>query len=288
MQSPSCTRAATFAAAASFALAMATAASAATLPFAGTFSIRLAAESPDPGAGSFDVTVSLTGSGVALVNGSGGGLHVNSLALAGGEIAGTASTPITGASALQALLVSGANGAGSFAGLSGGPPGGGAMPVLGQAKACLFGACASAVANLVVPLNVVGQGGAATVMDGPGVVGLTVVGAPWTTGAASVSGVTGMGFARGPLSGTSTTAQGSGVVRLVTPIFISTVIPDFPVIPGIGTLTLHFIPEPATLVLLGGGVGALLLGARRRPARISGAAGSAPLARRRPRAGRRA
>jgi hypothetical protein len=103
--------------------------------------------------------------------------------------------------------------------------------------------CSSAVANISVPLSV-GQTGTAYAT---GAQNMTVVGAPWTTGTAVVGTATMMGEVA-PLSGTG---AASGQIRLVTPIFISTNLAASPVLPAFGVLTLHFVPEPTTLALLG-------------------------------------
>jgi hypothetical protein len=162
---------------------------------------------------------------------------------------------------IQGVVATAHNGAGGFA--ENGGSLGGILPVFGVAKVCLFGACdADPAANLSVPITVVGQGGSA-VASGP--VNLTVVGAPWTTGTVSIGSLTAKGFARGPQGQTSSTLQPSGSIRLVTPIFISTNLGASAVVPAFGFLTLHFVPEPGTLVLVGGGLALLLrAGARRR------------------------
>lgn len=63
-----------------------------------------------------------------------------------------------------------------------------------------------------------------------------------------------MGIRHGPASGTSSTAAPSGELQLVTPIVISTSIGASSTIPGFAVMTLHFVPEPGTLILLGAGV----------------------------------
>ena len=73
-----------------------------------------------------------------------------------------------------------------------------------------------------------------------------------------VGTLTQMGFQHGPASLTSSTAAASGQMRLVTPIFISTNNSDLRVFPAFGILDLHFIPEPNTLLLLGGGIAGLV------------------------------
>jgi hypothetical protein len=149
------------------------------------------------------------------------------------------------------------NGTGVFSGV----PLGGVMPLSGLAKVCLVKACSIAAANLSVPLSLVGVGGSAAYPPGSTItaVNVTVRGAPWTAGTAAVGTVTQMGFAHGPASATSSTAQGSGAVRLVSPIFVSTNIATFAIVPAFGILDLHFVPEPSALLLLGGGIAGLVL-----------------------------
>jgi hypothetical protein len=224
------------------ALALAPAASrAAAVPFTGTLAVQIATLPP----------VVVSSSGVATVS---GGAHVGSLALPGGTFATNALVvPVTDPAAfpIQGVQVTATNGAGSFSG----SPLGGPMPLIGVAKVCLFGACgAPPVNNVVVPLSAVGVGGSQTVAF---VVNVTVVGAPWTTGTALVGTLTQMGFAHGPASATSSTNAASGVVRLVTPIFVSTSVAPSPVVPAFGILRLHFVPEPGTLLLLAGGIAVL-------------------------------
>ena len=130
--------------------------------------------------------------------------------------------------------------------------GSGPMPLAGLFRDCLFSPCKSLPpANLNIPLSPVGVGGSATVSS---VVNVTVSGAPWTVETAAVGTVTRMGFQHGPASLTSSTAAASGQIRLVTPIFVSTNIGAIPLLPMFGTLDLHFVPEPGTMLLLGIGL----------------------------------
>lgn len=105
----------------------------------------------------------------------------------------------------------------------------------------------------------------------------SVVGAPWTIGIASATGVrtenggtttvTARGFAHGPASATSSTAGIGGVIQLVTPIKITPFhgLPDgFDTLPIFAIAKIRFVPEPELLVLLGSGVAGLLLIGRSR------------------------
>ena len=162
--------------------------------------------------------------------------------------------PITdpAASPLLGIQLTAANASGAFAG------GAGIMPVLGVAHVCLFAPCtAPPPANVTVPLSVVGIGGTTTIT---GLVNVTVIGAPWTTGTAAVFGtITMMGGTTGG------GAAGGGQVTLVTPVILwtNTVAGVFPV-PSFATLTLNFVPEPGTLLLVGSGIAVLAALGRRR------------------------
>jgi hypothetical protein len=135
------------------------------------------------------------------------------------------------------------------------------MPLVGAAKVCLFGPCSAAVQNLTVPLGNVGSGGVSFVSAA---VKITVIGSPWTTGTVAIGTITVMGGGHGPASLNSSTAAPSGVVTLVTPVFVSTNIPASAVVPVFGILSLHFVPEPGTLLLLGSGIAGLVLFGRTR------------------------
>ena len=220
-------------------VAGAPAARAATLPFTGSLSILL---------GSFGIGI--PGGGIATVNGSSGFGHLDSIAIPAGAFDAqglTVSIPTTAAFPLRGIQLTAANADGAFT-----KPGPGSIGILGAAKLCLFGPCSGAVANLVVPLDVVGVGGTTYVT---GAVNVTVVGAPWTSGTVAIGASTAHGFSHGPASQTSSTARASGVLQLVTPLFLSTNLAgDFSAVPAFGVLNLHFVPEPATLVLVGAGL----------------------------------
>jgi hypothetical protein len=234
------------------------------------------------------------GTGVATINGSAGGKHLNTiywtrgLTFTGGNNV-PETIPLTDPENLtfQSLRATGMQlGTQTFNGISGGPPLGskntGVPP--GQMKLCiLFPGCAN---YLPLPFGNtagtagVGVGGVVTVWPFTKGAGfkISVHGAPWTIGLASIENVTTetpngaittytktiQGFAHGPASG-STTAAISGVLQVVTPALVWTSLgaPDtwqawtFEV-------RLHFIPEPSALLILGPGVAGLLLLGRRR------------------------
>ena len=200
-----------------------------------------------------------------LVNGSNGGGHLNSFAISAGQFSTVGLVvPITDPAVVNTIggiVGTAINASGGFAGGSAGPLGG-IMPIAGFAKVCLFGPCSAAVQNLAVPLTPVGQGGIAFVNAA---VKITVVGSPWTIGTVPVGTVTQMGFVHGPGTLTSSTAQPSGVVTLVSPLFVSTSLAtSFPVVPAFAFFQLHFVPEPGTMLLLGSGIAGLVLIGRSR------------------------
>lgn len=224
-------------------------AQAVNLGFTGGLAVQIATLAP----------VVIPGAGTAVVNGSGSGGHLTSLGIGASQfgISGFV-LPVTdpAASPIKGVQVTAVNGSGEFSG-SGGAGFGGVMPILGSAKVCLFGYCSASVANIAVPLTVVGSGGVTVVT---GAVNLTVVGAPWTTGTAAIGTVTVMGGVN-PLSNTG---ANSGSVSLVTPVFISTNIGASAVLPAFAFLNLHFVPEPGTLVLVGSGIAGLVAFGRNR------------------------
>ena len=243
-------------------------AGAATLDFTGTLSMRLVTLP----------TFVVPGAGTAQVSDD-GSFHLLSFLLPGGTFGPISmSLPTTNNGTLGSVqLTAAANLAGSFSGISGGPPGGGAMGLQGLAKICVIIFVPCELAHIPLPLTPTaggggfGIGGARTVA---GAIAVTMQNAPWTIGqpvmtlhtpGSNVSSpVLPGGFAHGPASLTSSTAQPSGALQLVTVSKVYTSLTGaFPEFPVTGVLTLHFVPEPGTLALLASGVAVLALYGRR-------------------------
>ena len=244
-----------------------------------------------------------TAIGVATLNGSGGGAHLNAMDLAaapglsintilpitdpivsGGGIVSVRLTEVRGA-------ISGAPGPngnpGFFSPVSGAiasavsPPGGlGTVPSTGMVRICLLAVgCASNLPlDVGKTVNGVAQGagvGGILTIGQLGTIRISILGAPFTvktvtafarTANGGINTFTDKGFAHGPLSGTSSTAQVSGVLQAVTVNHITVVgIPGNADIAGLfSRTTLHFVPEPELLGMLGCGAFALAWLGRKR------------------------
>jgi hypothetical protein len=103
---------------------------------------------------------------------------------------------------------------------------------------------------------------------------LSIYGAPWTLGTVTVDNsghgfgpvfATTHGFLHGPASNTSTAALAGAVLQLVTPMQVRMdSVYNSGSIGYFGKLTLRFLPEPKSLLLVGSGVvGLALMGWRR-------------------------
>jgi hypothetical protein len=252
--------------------------SAKTLEWHGTLKMELW-----PGA-----TVSNQGSGVATVNDSSGGAHLSTLRVAGG-ITGSVVIPLTDpevTGTMKSIRVDPARlGTGTLTGISGAPPIAppAAIPLPGVMRVCIFQPDCAYFLPMELTLNNgktgMGVGGLLTV-GGNGSVRISIEAAPWTL--ATVSGLnqtagggfktlTRVGFVHGPASATggasgSSTAAPSGVIQLIAPqqVRMHGVTGNGSWIATFTTLTLHFIPEPGLLLLIGSGVVGLgLLGRSR-------------------------
>jgi hypothetical protein len=174
----------------------------------------------------------------------------------------TSAPPITGAF----LTVIG-HAAGSFT--AGGGPGGGLggpMTLGGQARITAY---YGNVTLVRVPLSVVGLPGGFDYFTGGGGTIIQVSGTGWTTGSWTlmVPATTVGGGTATPETITATgadlrTASGAGTLVLISPVFVRTNLAGD--IPSFATLTLNYVPEPSTLLLVGAGLAGLALRGRRR------------------------
>jgi len=219
--------------------------------------------------------ISMTGGGVATVDGAGGGwLQTLRLAASRGGIEGAAMVPITDPALAPnvAVRATASLGTGSFAPISGGtaPLTRRVLPLRGLAKLCLFST--SCGTFLPLPLTQqtpegglagVGVGGVLTV-GGTGPLRFSIEAAPWTLHTATVVLKTAGGgdlpvYASGLVHGagslTGSTAAPGGVVQLVTPIRIISSQPSQ--MGAFGRLSVRFLPEPGWLVLLAAGLAGL-------------------------------
>ena len=225
-------------------------------------------------------SVSITGSGVATVNNTSGSTHLSTLRLAGG-ITGSGTAFVTDpdtTATIRSVRVAAQLGTGTITGISGAPPlGANKLKVDGLARVCLvFSNCNNALMlDLATPgSRGIGDGGLLTI-GGVGPIRISIQAAPWTL--AQVSGfnqtvngnfvtLTRTGFVHGANSSASTTANVSGVIQLISPanVIVTGLPANNEALSLFITMTLHFVPEPGLLLLLGSGVVGLgLLGRAR-------------------------
>jgi len=233
-------------------------------------------------------SVQVQGSGVAVVNASGGVGHLTTMFLAGG-ITGTGVAIVTDPDTtgdIPSVRLTATLGTGTISGISAVGStitGNNVLPVKGLARICTILASqpSSGGCNFNLPLNItknngntgVGIGGLLTLFASPLIISIEA--APWTlapnsgvnqTANGAFQTLTRTGFVHGPASATSSTALDSGVVQLISPATVSSV--GLPAnnqkLSLFSTLTLHFVPEPGLILLIGSGVVGLgLLGRSR-------------------------
>jgi hypothetical protein len=254
-------------------------ASAAPMKWNGTLTLELATLEP----------IGIDGSGIATVNGSTGYGHLNQVFLDGGFNGGQTvpitDPEVTGASGIISIRVTVTKfGPGTLGEISGGPPiSPNILPVGGVAKICLYDPNCLPGGFIALPLTVhtslsgtdgLGVGGLISA-GGFGGIRISIVANPWTIGTVTALDETdngaivvesASGFIHGPASLTSSTAKPSGVVQFVTPLQVTTNLTggSNQSMALFGRTTLHFIPEPGILLLLGSGVAGLVLLGRSR------------------------
>jgi hypothetical protein len=238
------------------------------------------------------------GRGVATVNNSGSLGHLDYMRLKASRMGiGNKGVfvPVTDAAAapIVGILITASLGTGTLGPISGNanssvnPLTSAILPVGGLAKVCLLSTTCGGNLPLLLTQHTgatgtkgVGIGGILTI-GGTSPIRISIEAAPWTLKTKTsidqittpVGGTvkiyvnrTEKGFAHGPSSNTTSTATPSGVVQAITPIQVVTNLQNGSnlKIALFGFLTIHFIPEPGMLLLLGSGVAGLVLLGRHR------------------------
>jgi hypothetical protein len=206
-----------------------------------------------------------------LISGTGPGSSVGvgaTATLGANVLQGTVvATGITSAPPITQLAMSlSGHAAGSF--VAGGGPGGGlggAMTLGGAVYVLLF----DVIRMDLIPLSVAGKPGGFVSITGGGGTIIQASGTGWTTGVQTLMApaTTISGGTVTPWTGTATgadlrTASGAGTLVLITPIYVRTNLAGD--IPTFATLTLNYVPEPSTLLLVGVGIAGLALRGRKR------------------------
>ena len=250
------------------ALGLAGAAQAAKLQYSGTIGSKL-------GAGQLKKNRN-TSTGVATVNLSGGGGLLHTISFPGSRT-GSNFNPVTDPDTTGTIKTIGREATavlGTFADLQNPPLTQNKMLIKGFSRLCLFQPCGQPGSfNFDIPLSAnngntaVGIGGT-LYKGGFGEIRISLEAAPWTLGSATAVNQTGKGnfktvtvsgFIHGAASGTGgggSTAQVGGLIQLISPAQVTAI--------GTGDnnskqsnfaiFTVHFIPEPGLLLLLGAGV----------------------------------
>lgn len=137
----------------------------------------------------------------------------------------------------------------------------------GVANVVAYGGYVTLVA---VPLSAVGVPGSALSFMGGGGTVIAYTGAGWTTGTAmiAVPGTTLGGAKQIPTTvtaaGTNSLVGGVGSITFISPALVRTNLAGD--LPTFARLTLTFVPEPGTLMLIGAGIAGLAVYGRRRAA----------------------
>ena len=255
------------------ALGLATTASAKTLTWEGTFALDLAAL---PGVG-------VTGTGVATINAGDSSGHLTTLRLANG-LAGTGLAIVTDPDTtgdIPSVRLTATLGTGTISGIQTdlSITGSRHLPIKGLARVCTLEAGAGCGAFLPIQLTKndgatgVGIGGLLTLFS-PELL-LSIQGQPWQletgsgvneTANGAFQTLSRSGFKHGATSNNSSTALDSGVIQFLSPAtVVSEGLPaNNDKLSLFSTLTVHFVPEPGLLLLIGSGVVGLgLLGRSR-------------------------